>query len=171
MPADTLEDSMKRLSFVRDLGHREETSSNIVHKPSSCWRCDFFVLPLQSFLFLIELSVAMLVHYVQWWQLTWTSCSEKTWILDKKSFYLRKSWKHAEMKCPYPLQANQISQCNDFGALPFINFIRAVIKWRCWLGIRTHYSEMEFDSKVSCFLRKTTCWKENFYKVLNRYPE
>ena len=55
-----------------------------------------------------------------------------------------------EMKCPYPLQANQISQCNDFGALlPVIRFLcEAVIKWRALTGnVSRIYSEMEFSMK------------------------
>ena len=58
------------------------------------------------------------------------------------------------MKCPYPLQANQISQCNDFGALlPVITFLcDAVIKWRLLTGDTTRiYSEMEFSSKGYLF--------------------
>ena len=55
-----------------------------------------------------------------------------------------------EMKCPFPLQANQISQCNDFGALlPVIQFLcDAVIKWRALTGnVSRLYSEMEFSMK------------------------
>ena len=55
-----------------------------------------------------------------------------------------------QMKCPYPLQANQISQCNDFGALlPVIQWLcDAVIQWRALTGDTTRlYSEMEFNHR------------------------
>ena len=78
-----------------------------------------------------------------------------------------------EMKCPYPLQANQISQCNDFGALlPVIKFLcDAVIKWRLLTGDTTRiYSEMEFDSKGFVFPEEDYVLERKFlHKVLNRY--
>ena len=78
-----------------------------------------------------------------------------------------------EMKCPYPLQANQISQCNDFGALlPVITFLcDAVIKWRMLTGDTTRiYSEMEFSSKGYTFPEENYNLEKSFLdKVLNRY--
>ena len=55
-----------------------------------------------------------------------------------------------EMKCPFPLQANQVSQCNDFGALlPIINWLcEKVLQWREITGDRNRvYSEMVFASE------------------------
>ena len=55
-----------------------------------------------------------------------------------------------EMKCPYPLQANQVSQCNDFGALlPIITWLcEKVLQWRNITGDRNRvYSEMVFASE------------------------
>jgi hypothetical protein len=55
-----------------------------------------------------------------------------------------------EMKCPYPLQANQVSQCNDFGALlPIIDWLcEKVSQWREITGDRNRvYSEMVFSSE------------------------
>ena len=55
-----------------------------------------------------------------------------------------------EMKCPYPLQANQVSQCNDFGALvPIILWLcEKVSQWREITGDRNRvYSEMVFSSE------------------------
>ena len=55
-----------------------------------------------------------------------------------------------EMKCPYPLQANQVSQCNDFGALlPIIKWLcEKVIQWREITGDRNRvYSEMVFANE------------------------
>ena len=78
-----------------------------------------------------------------------------------------------EMKCPYPLQANQISQCNDFGALlPVITFLcDAVIKWRLLTGDTTRiYSEMEFSSKGYLFPEENFNLEKSFLnQVLNRY--
>ena len=100
-----------------------------------------------------------------------TSCSEKTWILDKK-YYLRKS-KHAVKWSAVPLQANQISQCNDFGALlPVIKFLcDAVIKWRLLTGILRASLEMEFDSKGFVFPERLRVGRKFLHKVLNRYTE
>ena len=55
-----------------------------------------------------------------------------------------------EMKCPYPLQANQVSQCNDFGALlPIITWLcEKVLQWREITGDRNRvYSEMVFSNE------------------------
>ena len=55
-----------------------------------------------------------------------------------------------EMKCPFPLQANQVSQCNDFGALlPIIKWLcEKVLQWREITGDRNRvYSEMVFSSE------------------------
>ena len=55
-----------------------------------------------------------------------------------------------EMKCPFPLQANQVSQCNDFGALlPIIKWLcEKVLQWREITGDRNRiYSEMVFESE------------------------
>lgn len=55
-----------------------------------------------------------------------------------------------EMKCPFPLQANQVSQCNDFGALlPIITWLcEKVVQWREITGDRNRvYSEMVFSSE------------------------
>jgi len=54
------------------------------------------------------------------------------------------------MKCPFPLQANQVSQCNDFGALlPIITWLcEKVVQWREITGDRNRvYSEMVFSSE------------------------